>query len=321
MSAHDRKALLRAFYGLATLWLINGVFGLVRASGPGALLPYIEIAALLAYWAWVFNWWRQNRPTTKSQPAARVRASKSSKFATEEIRRAVDREEAIAKERNRRRKQQLNRVAGTASSQVAGIIRRYRFAIAGALILLGALGLFQGYRTVSDSLARQAEIQARADAAELAAAQTRSVMAVWNARNNCLESEFSLRWQDWYLENPETQTHTYFFFSQLKEVTESRTLPLPESLIEVTWFPFTPEPGQKKKTWLVSQSHFKALVTVLATECRNAWPPPKDLNEGDLVLDYMDFGSAEVPYEDQWKYQWLSPFPYPNGPARIINAP
>jgi hypothetical protein len=192
------------------------------------------------------------------------------------------------------------------------LIRKYRLVIGGALLLVGAAGLFQGYRTISDALARQAEARARADAAEIAIMQTKSVIAVWNARNNCLKSEFGLRWQDWYASNPETRARESFSTTELKWVTRTRTLPLPESLSDVTWFP---------TGWLVSQAHFDPLANEIAAECRIDWPPPQELTEDEMVLDFMDYGAAEVPYGDQWMYQWLSPFPYPEGPARILNAP
>ena len=309
MTAHDRKALLRGFYGLVVLWLLNGVFGLMRAAGPGALLPYIEIGLLFSYWAMVFNWWRKNRPRPKSQPAKKVRSSATAALSSEEIRDAVDREEAIARERNRRRKQKLEKMAGGIGAEMASLFVRFRYAIIACAILILVLAGYQGYLAISESLARQAAVTARAEAAATAKAQTLSAMIVWDSRNRCLKTELNLRWQDWYVANPDTQTHEYFSFVALKRVTQTRTLPLPNSLSDVPWVTFGPDLGKKKTIWQVSQSHFEPLVASLRQECLTLWPPPDGLTEEDLALDYGDFVPTEVPYEEQWRYRWLNPFP------------
>lgn len=310
MTAHDRQALLRGFYGILVIWLLNGVFGLMRAAGPGALLPYIEIGLLFSYWAIVFDWWRKNRPRTKSQPAKKVRSSATAALSSEEIRDAVDREEAIARERNRRRKQKLGKMAGGIGAEAASLVARFRYAIIAFVVLLVLLAGYQGYLTVSDSLARQAAATAREEAAAMAKARTLSVMIVWDSRNRCLESEFNLRWQDWYLDNPQTQTQEYFSSAQLKLVQVTKTLPLPTSLEQTSFFnPPLLRFDEKPKIWTVTQSHFDPLISSLRQECLVKRPPPSGLGEADMELEWSDLTLAGVASDQQLKYRWNSPFP------------
>lgn len=308
MTAHDRKALLRAFYGLATLWIINGVFGLLRAAGPGALLPYIEIGLLFAYWAWVFNWWRKNKPKTQQAQAKRKPTKSKSTMTSDDIAAAVDREEAISRERNRRRKQRLLRSTGAIRDKASAAAFQLRFVFAGLALLFVITGGLYAYQEISKTLERQQAVRASTIAVAESKDRLARVLAVWNARNNCLVSELNLRWAEWYEQNPETRTVEYFSKTQLKWVKVTKTLPLPESFDDITRF-IVNNIDRKTKYWPVSQSHFDPLVNVMKDDCILRWPPPDGMDEAAMYPDGLDFFGGGVPYDEQRYYQWSNPFP------------
>lgn len=309
MTAHDRKALLRAFYGLLFLWLINGVFGLLRAAGPGALLPYIEVGLLLVYWLFVFNWWRSNRPKAISQAVRKSQRVMQDRSTNREIERAVDREEAISKERNRRRKKWLKSSVYKSLTQVSGALYRFRLGIIGiAAIIVISVGL-QGYQAIARDMQRREDAQAREVAESERQAEVRAVVNTWRARNACAKTELEARWREWYINNPQTQVQEYFSTSKLKMVKAQRVLPVPDSLDDISLF--GPPPlfvlGEKPTVWVVTQSHFKPLIGEIQDVCLDLNPPPPGLTDADMSLDSYDLLLIDL--EDSREVWWRSPFP------------
>lgn len=318
MTQHDRKALLRAFYGLLTLWVINGFFGLLQAAGPGAALPYIELGLLIGYWIWVFYWWRTNRPKAPRSAAKKPRARQTRETVDAEVRRAVDLEEAVARERNRRRKAQLQRTAGKVGSQVGSGLNQLRYVIAALLIV--AMGVFgyQAYETNQKQEEARFERQANID-------RTIAAMSMWRSRNSCLASEFEQRWQAWYADNPETQTVTVYAFSEedgriISETPVTRTLPTPESLDDIGSGTISYVNAGETINWGVSKEHFiKGIVSTIRIECGTKFPPPTgwdywSIEKSSLAINIRLYNLAPAKMSicedmDFWaQFEWQDPF-------------
>ena len=308
MSAHDRQALLRAFYGLVALWLVNGVFGLLRAAGPGALLPYIEIGLLFGYWIFVFNWWRTHRPKSVSQPAKKSQVTKKAKLNDKDIARAVDREEAIAEERNRRRKQQRQKQVSESIGQLRGALYRFRLVIVAIVVMVMIGGGYQVYQGVATNIRMQEEAQAREDAKAKRKVEVGLAIVAWDARNACVKTELSTSWSQWYAENPQTQTQQYLSSTTYKWVKVTRVLPMPDTLEDVRFFgPLLIEPGGKPTEWVVTQSHFEPLVLSIRQLCTVQHPAPTGLTEEDMALGSLDLSLVGI--TDQTRVMWKNPFP------------
>jgi hypothetical protein len=313
LSPHDRKALLRAFYGLLTLWVINGFFGLLQAAGPGAALPYIEIGLLFGYWAWVFYWWWTNRPKAPRSAAKKPRALQARETVDAEVRKAVDLEEAVARERNRRRKAQLQRTAGKVGSQVGSGLSRLRYVLAGLLIVTIGIFGYQAYET--NRKQDQARIQQ-----QIYKDQTVQAMIMWDARNTCVVTEWKQRWRAWYLEHPETQTINVYNRDVnspnfgIYQIT--KTLPLPESIDKVTWWGTGSGNNGEPKFWFVSQGHFEDFEIMIRNECELKSPPPEGLSESDVDDGSMGqriYISGLTPtslslIDVRNRYSWQDPF-------------
>ena len=308
MTAHDRKALLRAFYGLATLWIINGVFGLLRASGPGALLPYIELGVLIAYWVWVINWWSKNKPRSQTAQAKRTSLKSKRTWTSDEIAAAVDREEAISRERNRRRKKRLQSSVSAAGEKISTAAYQLRFLFAGIAVLFVIVGGFLAYQEIKATFERQEVARETEIREQESKTRVFGAFGVWNNRNNCVADELELRWRAWYELNPETRTEKYFSLEKLKWITVTKTLALPESLDDVGMSLLTVA-DQRPKYWRVSQQHFAPLISLIQDACMKLWPPPDGMAETWLYPGSMDFYMAGVSSEDHWKYDWTNPFP------------
>ena len=284
MSPHDRKALLRAFYGLLTLWAINGFFGLLRAAGPGAAIVYIELGLLIGYWIWVFFWWRTNRPKTSRSAARKSKVRQAREKVDAEVRKAVDLEEAVARERNRRRKAQLQRTAGKVGSQVGSGLNQLRYVIVGSIVVAIAIFGFQEYEA-------NRKLEETAKAFQTRVSQTRQAMEMWDSRNACLLPRFSQRWQEWYRKNPQTQTKTILTFSDESVIVDrtsvTKTLTVPETLNEVVW-EFVPsvEAGEPI-IWRVTEGHFEELVTTIRFECAEEFPSPSGMSDWDIQKDQL----------------------------------
>lgn len=305
MSAHDRQAILRAFYGLIAIWLVNGVFGLLRAAGPGALLPYIEIGLLFGYWIFVFNWWRTHRPKSVSQPAKKPQVTKKATLNDKDIAQAVDREEAIAEERNRRRKQQRQKQVSESIGQLRGALHRFRLVIVAIVVMVMIGGGYQVYQGVATNIRMQEEAQAREDAKAKRQAEVGLAIVVWDARNACVKTELSTSWSQWYSENPQTQTQEYL---SGKWVKVTRVLPMPNTLGDVRFFGPRPiKPGEKPTEWVVTQSHFEPLVLSIRQLCTVQNPAPAGLAEEDMALGSVDLSLVGI--TDLTRAMWKNPFP------------
>jgi hypothetical protein len=311
MSAHDRQALLRAFYGLAALWLVNGVFGLLRAAGPGALLPYIEVGLLFGYWIFVFNWWRTHRPKSVSQPAKKSQVTKKAKLNDKDIARAVDREEAISAERNRRRRQQRQKQVSESIGQLRDAIHRFRLVIVAVVVMVVMGGGYQVYQGVATNIRMQEEAQAREDAKAQRKVEVGLAIVVWDARNACVKTELGTSWSQWYAENPQTQTQEYLSITSsttTKWVKVTRVLPMPNTLEDVRFFGPRPiNPGEKPTEWVVTQSHFEPLVLSIRQLCTVQIPAPTGLAEEDMALGSLDLSLVGI--TDQTRVMWKNPFP------------
>jgi hypothetical protein len=315
MSPHDRRALLRAFYGLLTLWVFNGFTGFIRAAGPGAAIIYIELGLLIGYWVWVFYWWRTNRPKAPRSAAKKPRARQTRETVDAEVRRAVDLEEAVARERNRRRKAQLQRTAGKVGSQVGSGINQLRYVLVGLLVLTIGIFGYQAYDTNRKEEEARIERQATKD-------RTVEAMSMWRSRNACLASEFEQRWQAWYAENPETQTVKIYTYSDglitgTSPVT--RTLPTPESLDDTGGTTIRYANGKDVISWRVSEDHFKSLVGSIRFECGEKFPPPAgsdyiDNDKGVFLTRIRAFNLVPANMSicedmDFWEqFDWQDPF-------------
>jgi hypothetical protein len=311
MSAHDRQALLRAFYGLVALWLVNGVFGLLRAAGPGALLPYIEIGLLFGYWIFVFNWWRTHRPKSVSQPAKKSQVTKKAKLNDKDIARAVDREEAISEERNRRRRQQRQKQVSESIGQLRGAIHRFRLVIVAVVVMVMIGGGYQVYQSVATNIRMQEEAQAREDAEAMKKVEVGLAIVVWDVRNACVKTELGTSWSQWYAENPQTQTQEYLSITSsttTKWVKVTRVLPMPNTLEDVRFFGPAPlKPGEKPTEWIVTQSHFEPLVLSIRQLCTVQNPAPTGLAEEDMALGSLDLSLVGI--TDRTRVMWKNPFP------------
>jgi hypothetical protein len=316
MSAHDRKALLRAAYGLLVLWVINGFFGLLRVAGPGAALPYIEIGLLIGYWAWVFFWWQTNRLKPNRSAARKSQVRQAREAVDEDVSRAVDLEEAVARERNRRRKAQLQRAVGKVGSQVGSGLNQVRYVIAGLLVVVIAVFGYQAYETNRRQEAARVEQQTYKN-------QTAEAMSIWYSRNRCVAAEWKQRWRVWYSENPETQTINVFNQDVnspnfgIYQVTKK--LPLPETIDKVRWGGTASNSTREPVEWFVSQQHFKSFEIMISYECELKYPPPEGLSESDIDEDSMgvristagltpaNFSPSESLTFSR-RYRWQDPF-------------
>ena len=304
VSPHDRKALLRAFYGLLTLWVINGFFGLLQAAGPGAALPYIEIGLLFGYWAWVFYWWRTNRPKAPRSTAKISRPRESRQAVDAEVSKAVDLEEAVARERNRRRKAQLQRTAGKVGSQVGSGLNQLRYVLVGVLVVAIAIFGYQAYDTNRKQEEARIERQTYKD-------RTLTAMTMWELRNDCVATQWKQRWRAWYLENPETQTINVADVTSgnLNSYEVTKTLPLPESLDKVRWGGTGSSNFGEPDEWYVSQQHFKGFEIMIRYECELKFPPPEGLSESDMSdMSFRLMISGLPAPDDNRRYEWQDPF-------------
>ena len=284
MAPHDRKALLKASYGLLTLWVINGLFGLMRASGPGAALPFIEVGLLLGYWVSVFYWWRMNQPKRSSSAAKRKSASRVQRVASDDVRKAVDLEEAVARERSRRRNARIRRTAGALGEQVESGFRRFQSVLIGGVVVItlaiSGLLIVEVYKT-----------QQAAQARESAAARTKLIEGIWETRNACLVGGVAQRWQTWYADNPETKTVVVNIFPKnagdIKQISVTETLPTPASLSDVRTLDIsTLNVNEGDPIELhVSQSHFAGFVIMVRYECELTYPLPPSQGGYDLDTD------------------------------------
>lgn len=314
LSPHDRKALLRAFYGLLALWVINGFFGLLRAAGPGAAIIYIELGLLIGYWIWVFYWWRTNRPKASRSAARKSRAPQTRETVNAEVRKAVDLEEAVARERNRRRKAQLQRTAGKVGSQVGSGLNQLRYVIVGILIV--AIGIFgyQAYDTNRKQEEARIERQAQKD-------RTAAAMSMWLARNICLATEFEQQWQAWYAENPETQTVKQWNSKKRTYIDVTKVLETPVSLSDVYRSGTYPAWDEGAKIdWHVSRDHFTVgLISSIRIECGENSPPPEgwdyvDIEKSRLYnkienFDLVPAGLSFCERDDYFdRFTWQDPF-------------
>jgi hypothetical protein len=280
LSPHDRKALLRAFYGLLTLWVINGFTGFIRAAGPGAAIIYIELGLLVGYWIWVFYWWRTNRPKAPRSAAKKPKARQTRETLDAEVRRAVDLEEAVARERNRRRKAQLQRTAGKVGSQVGSGINQLRYVLVGLLVV--TIGIF-GYQAY-DTNRKQEEARIAREAEKT---RTTQAMSMWLSRNTCLASKFEQQWQAWYEENPETQTIEIWSAKSRRYMDVTKTLATPQALSEISRFRSSISWGETEIEWRVTRDHFVGLISPIRIECGDQFPPP----EG---WDYVDIEKSRL---------------------------
>lgn len=282
--------------------MINGFTGFIRAAGPSAAIIYIELGLLIGYWIWVFYWWRTNRPKTSRSAAKKPRARQAVETVGAEVRKAVDLEEAVARERNRRRKAQLQRTAGKVGSQVGSGLNQLRYVIAGILILSLAIVGYQAYDTNRKQEQARIEQQIYKD-------QTVQATIMWSARNTCVVTEWEQRWRAWYLENSETQTINVYDRDVnspnfgIYQVT--KTLPLPESIDKITLWGTMSSDNSEPKFWFVSQGHFKDFEIIIRNECELKFPPPEGLSESDIDEGSM---ALRVSYSDLQRYRWQDPF-------------
>jgi hypothetical protein len=252
---------------------------------------------------------KNNRPQSANLTARKLKGVKQHTLASREIQRAVDREEAISKERNRRRMQRLMSSVNRSLSQVRGAVYRVRFGIIGfAALIVIAVG-FQGYQSIAKDLQRREDAEAREVAESEKQAEVRAVVNTWRARNACAKTELEARWSDWYINNPQTQVQEYFSSSSLKMVKAERVLPVPESLDDVSFFGPPPllGPGEKPTVWVVTQSHFEPLVREIQNICMDLNPPPTGLTDGDMSPSSFDLSLIGV--DDSREVWWRNPFP------------
>jgi hypothetical protein len=221
----------------------------------------------------------------------------------------------VARERNRRRKAQLQRTAGKVGSQVGSGLNQLRYVIAGILILsLGIVG-YQAYDTNRKQEEARIERQAEKD-------RTSEAMSMWRSRNACLASEFEQRWQAWYAENPETQTVKIYTYSDGLITGTSlvtRTLPTPESLDDTGGSTIRYSNGKDVISWRVSEDHFKSLVSSIRFDCGEKFPPPagwdySNLDRSSLALRIRLFNLVPANMSicedmDFWEqFDWQDPF-------------
>jgi hypothetical protein len=237
-----------------------------------------------------------------------------------EVRKAVDLEEAVARERNRRRKErnrrrkaQLQRTAEKEDSQVGSGLSEVRYVLAGLLIVTIAIFGYQAYET--NRKQEEARIERQAE-------KTRTVqaMSMWLSRNACLASEFEQRWQAWYAENPETQTVKVWSSRSRKYVDITNTIDAPKTLGDVSRSgTFPPREEGAEIEWRVSRDHFVGLISPIRIECGDQFAPPEgwdhlDIEESLLHSKIRTFDLApenmSICETDDYfgKFSWQDPF-------------
>jgi hypothetical protein len=254
-----------------------------------------------------------------NQKKPRVRQTRETVDA--EVRRAVDLEEAVARERNRRRKAQLQRTAGKVGSQVGSGLRQLRYVLAGLLIVTIGLVGYQAYDT------NRKEEEWRI-ALQVEKTRTMQAMSMWQSRNACLASGFEQRWLAWYEVNPETQTREMWSSKSRKYVDVTNTIDAPQSLSDVTSFGTASawEEGAEIE-WRVSREHFVRFISKIRIECGDQFPPPAGWDDVDIEksrlynrirrfdLDPTNMSTCETnDFFDQ--FIWQDPFDLLNKKSR-----
>ena len=284
-----KKALLQGFAGLLALWLLNGYFGFMRNLGPGAMLPYIELALLGAYWYAVYKSWRSSRPNDpirKRKVSIKVSRKTEPDLDADEIQRLVDLQEAVAAEKLRRQRARFNDTAKRFTSHLFDPKGEFRKKVLPPLAAISLLVIVVAAGLLGQSLYSKYQADAKASASASHSAEVSEAVRVTMVyRNACLRKKFDERWRNWLFEHPITIEKGWVSkVNKFGSITTSYDHTIVNTITELDDWKDLPNVVRTASARVIGYeySYFDPLVAALRSLCEDTVPVQSPATDQDV---------------------------------------